>query len=65
MITYCAPTGIAQQINRHYLPDVLTNFLELVNNRLEFRCWLFDHYRDNRTIDPKHILLWEKIVQLV
>ena len=65
VITHCAPTSIAQQMNRHYQPDALTDFLELVNNRLEFGCWLFGHYHDNREIDPKHILLWEQIVQLV
>ena len=49
---------------RHYQPDTLTDFLELVNNRLEFGCWLFGHYHDNRTIDDKHILLWGDIIQL-
>ena len=52
-------------MNRHYQPDALTDFLEMVNNRLKFDCWLFGHYHDNRAIDPKHILLWENIMQLV
>ena len=64
VITHCAPTSIAHRMNRHYQPDALTDFLELVNNRLEFGCWLFGHYHDNRTIDDKHILLWEDIIQL-
>ena len=65
MITHCAPTSIVQRMNRHYQPDALTDFLELVNNRLEFGCWLFGHYHDNRIIDPKHILLWENTLQLI
>ena len=39
--------------------------MELVNYQLEFGYWLFGHYHDNRAIDPKHILLWENIIQLL
>ena len=38
--------------------------MELVNYQLEFGCWLFGHYHDNRTIDLRHILLLEDIKQL-
>lgn len=51
-------------MNRHYQPDKLTDFLETVEQRLEFGCWLFGHYHANRAIDKKHILLYEDIVQL-
>lgn len=64
VLTHCAPTGIARMINPDYKPDALTDFLELVNKRLEFGCWLFGHYHDNREVDPKHFLLWEQIVPL-
>ena len=64
VLTHCAPTSIAQQMNRHYQPDALTEFLETVEQRLEFGCWLFGHYHANRAIDKKHILLYEDIVQL-
>ena len=64
ILTHCAPTSIARQMNRHYQPDKLTDFLEIVEQRLEFGCWLFGHYHANRAIDKKHILLYEDIVQL-
>ena len=64
ILTHCAPTSIAQRMNRHYQPDALTDFLETVEQRLEFSCWLFGHYHANRAIDKKHILLYEDIVQL-
>lgn len=51
-------------MNRHYQPDKLTDFLETVEQRLEFSCWLFGHYHANRAIDKKHILLYEDIIQL-
>lgn len=64
VLTHCAPTSIARQMNRHYQPDKLTDFLETVEQQLEFGCWLFGHYHANRAIDKKHILLYEDIVQL-
>ena len=64
ILTHCAPTSIAQRLNQHYQPDKLTDFLEIVEQRLEFGCWLFGHYHANRAIDKKHILLYEDIVQL-
>ena len=51
--------------NLYPQPDALTDFLELVNNRLEFGCWLFGHYHEDRAIDSKHILLWKDITQLL
>lgn len=64
VITHCAPTSIAQTMNRHYQPDALTDFLEMVNNRLDFKYWLMGHYHDNRALTKKHILLWEQILQI-
>jgi len=65
VITHCAPTTVAQVINRDYQPDALTDFLEMVNQRLDFRCWLLGHYHNNRRLTDKHMLLWEQIVQIV
>lgn len=65
VITHCAPTGIARTMNRHYEPDALTDFLELVNKKLDFHYWICGHYHDNRNLTAKHILLWEQIVQII
>lgn len=65
VITHCAPTSIAQTIDRDYESDALTDFLEMVNQRLEFHYWLCGHYHDNRKLTEKHILLWKQIVQVI
>ena len=65
VITHCAPSSIARTMNRHYRPDALTDFLEVVNQHLDFRYWLLGHYYENRKLTPKHILLWEEIVQII
>ena len=65
IITHCAPTSIAHMESRHNEADRLTDFLQDVQERTDFRYWLFGHYHDNRMIDTKHILLWEQIVQIL
>lgn len=65
VITHCAPTSIARTMNRHYQPDALTDFLELVNKKLDFKCWFLGHYHGNRILTAKHILLWEQIIQIL
>lgn len=65
VITHCAPTSITQTINRDYQPDALTDFLEMVNQRLDFHYWIFGHHHDNRKLTEKHILLWKQIVQVI
>lgn len=65
VITHCAPTSIARIMNRNYQPDALTDFLELVNKKLDFQHWFLGHYHSNRTLTEKHTLLWEQIVQII
>lgn len=65
IITHCAPTSIALSMSRHNEADALSDFLELVNKRMDYHYWLFGHFHDNRKIDDKHILLWEQTVQII
>lgn len=65
VITHCAPTSIALRINQNNEPDRLSDFLDMVDKRLDFQYWFFGHFHDNRAVDAKHILLWEQIVQIL
>lgn len=65
VITHCAPTSIALTMSRHNEADHLSDFLDMVDRRLDFQCWFFGHFHGNRAIDAKHILLWEQIVQIL
>lgn len=47
-----------------YGTDELTDFLEMVSQRCKFAYWFFGHYHENRIIDQKYILQWEKISEL-
>ena len=65
IITHCTLTSIAKKESCGNEADQLTDFLQDVQERADFRYWLFGHYHDNKNIDAKHILLWEQIVQIL
>ena len=64
VLTHCAPSGVVQEINPSYGTDELTDFLEAISQRCQFAYWFFGHYHENRIIDQKYILQWEKISEL-
>ena len=65
ILTHCAPTSNIRKESRHNEADQLTDFLQDVQDKTDYRYWLFGHYHDNRMIDARHILLWEQIVQVL
>ena len=65
VITHCASTSIALSIDHRNEADHLTEFLEIIDRRMEYKYWIFGHFHDNRSVDQKHILLWEQIVQIL
>lgn len=65
IITHCGPTSVQNELSRgFYKADALTDFLDEVTGRCQFRNWFFGHYHDNGTIRRKFILLYEQIIQL-
>ena len=74
VISHCASYRIQKAIEQSYLKqgwgrgfypsDILTNYFEELEDKLEFRHWFFGHYHDNMELDEKHTLLYERIVQL-
>ena len=44
--------------------DALTDFLEEVAQRCQFKYQFFGHYHSNRVIRGKYVLLYEQIIKL-
>lgn len=61
VLTHCAPTSIAQTMNRHYQPDELTDFLQMVKRRCKFSRWFCGHYHVNQVINERFVIQWEQI----
>ena len=64
ILTHCAPTSIQQKLDRHYTPDRLTDFLQMVKRRCQFDYWFLGHYHRNCVVDDRFIVQWEQMVEL-
>lgn len=64
IITHCAPNSVIDILSPgFYDHDRLTDFLEMLLQKTEYKHWFFGHYHDNQQIG-QHTLLYEKIVQI-
>ena len=58
VITHCASTSIALSMDRHNEADHLTEFLEMVDRRLEYEYWFFGHFHERKYLRTKYIILY-------
>ena len=65
VISHCCPTNIQSLLGRGtYKKDYLTDYLQEISEKLEFKKWYFGHYHENRQVNEQYILLYEDIVPL-
>lgn len=66
VVTHCASSS-TQALLSHglYQPDILTNYLEEIRQKLQYKKWFFGHYHDNRAINNKEIMLYEQIIRIL
>ncbi|MGN0325866.1 MAG: metallophosphoesterase [Lachnospiraceae bacterium] len=69
VITHCASTGIQNQLDKGpgqlFQPDILTDYLQELEDKLEYRHWYFGHYHMDLDVDEKHSLLYSSIIPLI
>ena len=61
IITHCCPTNIQPLINLAYKKDYLTDYLQTIAEKCDFKKWFFGHYHENKHINPQYTLLYESI----
>lgn len=64
IITHCCPTSIQSLLDPRYERDNLTDYLQKISEKLEFRKWYFGHYHDYKQVNEQYVLLYEDIVPL-
>ena len=64
IITHCCPTSIQTSLNPSYTKDILTDYLQEISEKCEFKKWYFGHYHDYRQVNSQFTLLYENIVPL-
>lgn len=65
VITHCCADRILDNIfTYHPLHDKLTNFFEILEDDMTFKHWYFGHHHKDKTIDDKHTMLYNTILEL-
>lgn len=65
ILTHCAPNEIQDIYSRGgYRHDRLTDYLEMIKNKCDFKYWFFGHYHANEAIGGKFVLLYDKVLCL-
>lgn len=64
IISHCSPTSIQTLLNPSYKKDILTDYLQKISEKCEFKKWYFGHYHDYRQINSQFTLLYGNIVPL-
>ena len=66
VLTHCCATSIQMLINeetgKSHKPDVLTDYLQEVEERLVYKHWFFGHYHRDFDVDDKHTLLYHAMI---
>ena len=65
ILTHCGPTSIQNDLlGPLSKPDALTDFLEEIGQRCQFKYHFFGHYHRNEIVRKKCVLLYEQIIRL-
>lgn len=68
VITHCCSSSLQQTLGAKqglvFEADYLTDYLQHIEAKLEYKHWYFGHYHDNQDVDSKHTLLYYGILKL-
>jgi hypothetical protein len=67
VITHCCASNIQASLEkgpfRMYKDDILTDYLQELEEKLEYEHWYFGHYHCDMDIDDKHTLLYFSMIK--
>lgn len=65
IVTHCCSSSTQALFSQGlYKPDELTDYLEEIRTKTDFKKWFFGHYHDNRNVNDKEIMLYEQIIRI-
>ena len=68
VITHECPTKIYRKIyaaHKVVMPYVLTEYLQVLDEQIEYDKWYFGHHHIDKVIDEKHIALYQNVIKIV
>ena len=65
IISHCCPTSIQALLSGgNFKKDHLTDYLQEISEKCEFKKWFFGHYHDNKQFNAQYTLLYENIIHI-
>ncbi|MDP4119236.1 MAG: metallophosphoesterase family protein [Bacillota bacterium] len=64
IITHCIASSIQRQIDSTYDENELTDFLDMINNKLSYKKWFFGHYHLDKEVDQQHTVIFNRIIAI-
>lgn len=65
VISHCAPTSIQLLLDSCFKSDILTNYLQKIQNELNFKKWFFGHYHMDKAVNSEFICTYNDIIPLI
>ena len=68
VITHEAPTNIYRKIyeaRKVVMPYALTEYLQMLDDSIEYEKWYFGHHHIDKVIDEKHVALYQKVLKII
>ena len=63
IVSHCCTTNIQTLLGGGlFEKDYLTDYLQKIADKTEFKKWYFGHYHDNKQVNSKFVLLYEDII---
>lgn len=67
IITHCCSSMVQKELEQIFgyslENDILTDYLDELENGLKYKQWYFGHYHENLNLDQKHTLLYTAMIQ--
>lgn len=65
IITHCCSSSTQAILSGGlYKPDVITNYLEEIKQKIQYKKWFFGHYHYNKNVSAEEILIYEQLVRI-
>ncbi len=70
VVTHCLSSRMQEELEYHYggglgpklyEPDILTDFFDELEEKLQYKLWFCGHYHVNLRLDDKHMVLYDEI----
>lgn len=64
IITHCTSSKIMRRIDENDQSNRLTEFFSEMDTFVNYKLWFFGHYHMDKSIDDKHIMVYNDIIEL-